>query len=217
MKHSVLLWLRIDCSRSVERGAPQLLRPVTDGGRSMKWLGPVLLVSATIASANHELDNRDLVSGQTLYTNNCASCHGAKLEGQPNWRSPNADGVLPAPPHDPTGHTWHHDNGLLFEYQSWVGKGHWRQGVLPISIVGCLLSMVSSQMKISGIFSLSSGQHGLNVNNNFRKALTQRTDAAAVRQNLLVRSQKGLIRVLNTSNVKARPCYLRNVGYDFAA
>ena len=38
MKHLVLLWLRIDCSRSVERRAPQLLRPVTDGGRSMKWL-----------------------------------------------------------------------------------------------------------------------------------------------------------------------------------
>ena len=101
--------------------------------------------------------------------------------------------------------------------QSWVGKGHWRQGVLPISIVGCLLSMVSSQMKISGILSLSSGQHGPNVNNNFRKALPQRTDAAAVRQNLLVRSQKGLIRALNTSNVKARPCYLRNVGYGSAA
>ena len=123
MKHSVLLWLQIDCSRSVVRRAPQLLRPVTDGGRSMKWLGPVLLVSATIASANHEVDNRDLVSGQNLYTNNCASCHGAKLEGQPNWRSPNADGVLPAPPHDSTGHTWHHDNGLLFEYTKLGGKG----------------------------------------------------------------------------------------------
>ena len=56
------------------------------GERGMKWLSPVLLVSATFASANHELDNGDLVSGKTLYTDNCASCHGAKLEGQPNWR-----------------------------------------------------------------------------------------------------------------------------------
>lgn len=23
---------------------------------------------------------------------------------------------MPAPPHDETGHTWHHDNELLFEY-----------------------------------------------------------------------------------------------------
>lgn len=38
------------------------------------------------------------------------------LEGQPNWRSPNSVGVLPAPPHDASGHTWHHDNALLFEY-----------------------------------------------------------------------------------------------------
>ena len=26
--------------------------------------------------------------GKEIYTNNCASCHGKKLEGQPNWRSP---------------------------------------------------------------------------------------------------------------------------------
>ena len=38
----------------------------------MKWLSPILLVSATFASANHELDNRDLVSGQTLYKNGFA-------------------------------------------------------------------------------------------------------------------------------------------------
>ena len=101
--------------------------------------------------------------------------------------------------------------------QSWVGKGHWRQGALPISIVGCLLSMVSSQMKISGIFSLSSDQHGPNVNNNFRKALTHRTDAVEVRQNLLVQSPKELIRALNTSNMRARRFYLRNVSYGSAA
>ena len=93
------------------------------GGRGMKWLSPVLLVSTTFASANHELDNGGLVSGKTLYADNCASCHGAKLEGQPNWRAPNADGVLPAPPHDATGHTWHHENDLLFEYTKLGGKG----------------------------------------------------------------------------------------------
>ena len=54
---------------------------------------------------------------------NCASCHGVNLEGQPDWRSPDADGVLPAPPHDATGHTWHHDNALLFEYTKLGGKG----------------------------------------------------------------------------------------------
>ncbi len=42
------------------------------------------------------------------------ACHGAKLEGQPNWRDRDASGRLPAPPHDPSGHTWHHPDEQLF-------------------------------------------------------------------------------------------------------
>jgi mono/diheme cytochrome c family protein len=59
--------------------------------------------------------NPDIVAlGAVVYQENCASCHGADLEGQPNWRSPGDDGRLPAPPHDETGHTWHHDGDTLF-------------------------------------------------------------------------------------------------------
>lgn len=54
--------------------------------------------------------------GSALYQGHCASCHGAELEGQPNWRSLNPEGTLPAPPHDESGHTWHHGDQLLFEY-----------------------------------------------------------------------------------------------------
>ena len=32
------------------------------------------------------------------------------------------DAVLPAPPHDRTGHTWHHDDELLFEYTKLGGN-----------------------------------------------------------------------------------------------
>jgi len=77
---------------------------------------------ATGAIADHELDDRDMTNGQTLYSEQCASCHGASLEGQPDWRTPDEDGVLPAPPHDETGHTWHHDNQLLFEYTRLGGE-----------------------------------------------------------------------------------------------
>ncbi|CUK10317.1 putative bifunctional cbb3-type cytochrome c oxidase subunit II/cytochrome c [Ruegeria denitrificans] len=70
----------------------------------------------TSVAADHELTDRDLANGQELYAVHCASCHGVDLEGQPNWQAPDDDGVLPAPPHDVTGHTWHHDNQLLFEY-----------------------------------------------------------------------------------------------------
>lgn len=55
-----------------------------------------------------------VAEGQAVYQANCASCHGAKLEGQANWQSVKADGKLPAPPHDVSGHTWHHANSLLF-------------------------------------------------------------------------------------------------------
>ena len=58
----------------------------------------------------------DLDRGRTLYAEQCASCHGADLEGQPGWQRPGPDGVLPAPPHDETGHTWHHADRMLFDY-----------------------------------------------------------------------------------------------------
>ncbi len=53
--------------------------------------------------------------GGEVYAAQCASCHGPNLEGQLDWRSPGPDGLLPAPPHDETGHTWHHDDETLFE------------------------------------------------------------------------------------------------------
>ena len=49
-----------------------------------------------------------------LYQDYCASCHGVNLEGQKNWMSRLPDGLMPAPPHDETGHTWHHPDRYLF-------------------------------------------------------------------------------------------------------
>ncbi len=81
--------------------------------------------------ADHELENRDIKQGQSLYLEQCASCHGANLEGQENWRIPNADGTLPAPPHNESGHTWHHDNALLFSYTKLGGeKALKRRGIV---------------------------------------------------------------------------------------
>lgn len=53
--------------------------------------------------------------GKAIYGEHCAACHGKNLEGQSNWRQRRADGRLPAPPHDETGHTWHHSDAQLFE------------------------------------------------------------------------------------------------------
>ena len=53
--------------------------------------------------------------GRAVYGQHCASCHGAKLEGQPDWRHRKPNGRLPAPPHDMTGHTWEHPDEILFK------------------------------------------------------------------------------------------------------
>jgi mono/diheme cytochrome c family protein len=88
----------------------------------MKWLVPVFVFWTTSAIADHELDSRDIVAGRAVYAENCAVCHGAKLEGQPDWRTPGEDGLLPAPPHDASGHTWHHDTAMLFDYTKQGGQ-----------------------------------------------------------------------------------------------
>lgn len=56
-----------------------------------------------------------VLSGEQLYQQYCSACHGINLEGQPNWQNRLPDGSFPAPPHDSSGHTWHHTDALLLE------------------------------------------------------------------------------------------------------
>jgi mono/diheme cytochrome c family protein len=67
--------------------------------------------------------NPALVSlGRDAYRTHCAACHGANLEGEKNWRQRRADGTLPAPPHDESGHTWHHSDRVLFDITKQGGQ-----------------------------------------------------------------------------------------------
>jgi len=60
-------------------------------------------------------DDAEMVAlGAEIYAAQCAACHGVNLEGQANWQERGPDGLLPAPPHDETGHTWHHPDAQLF-------------------------------------------------------------------------------------------------------
>jgi mono/diheme cytochrome c family protein len=86
----------------------------------------VLMLSALVAACNKgqppagddpRADPRDaarVAVGAKVYAQNCAACHGAKLEGQPNWRRRLPNGRMPAPPHNEGGHTWHHPDAVLF-------------------------------------------------------------------------------------------------------
>lgn len=87
----------------------------------LKRLQKFLLISSLAAALAtpsygffHEEPDIDL--GRKTYQEACASCHGANLEGQPDWQSANSNGTYPAPPHDETGHTWHHGDEMLLSY-----------------------------------------------------------------------------------------------------
>lgn len=80
-------------------------------------LGSIAIVStvSVILWKQHGSGDRpSLTVGKVIYDQQCAACHGRNLEGQPNWRERQANGRLPAPPHDVSGHTWHHPDDVLF-------------------------------------------------------------------------------------------------------
>ena len=76
----------------------------------------LVAVAALAAAAVFHPPDPTVQTGRALYAQHCAACHGAKLEGQPDWRSPDRSGLYPAPPHDETGHSWHHDDAMLLDY-----------------------------------------------------------------------------------------------------
>ena len=87
------------------------------GGLVAVGLGVAVTLNWPVtSSAGANSDDLVQVSlGTSVYTENCTSCHGANLGGQANWRIRKPDGRLPAPPHDETGHTWHHPDKQLFK------------------------------------------------------------------------------------------------------
>lgn len=79
-------------------------------------LGAALSAAACTQQPSSDPSNMEQVAaGKRVYAGQCAVCHGAELEGQPNWRQRLPNGKFPAPPHDATGHTWHHPDALLFD------------------------------------------------------------------------------------------------------
>lgn len=74
-----------------------------------------LIATWILVGLRADAENAETIAlGRTIYETQCAACHGAQLEGQPDWQMPLPSGRLPAPPHDATGHTWHHPDDILF-------------------------------------------------------------------------------------------------------
>ncbi|MBI4923157.1 MAG: c-type cytochrome [Devosia nanyangense] len=77
-------------------------------------IGAVIVAAIAATLATSIWAQQSHVRGRELYVANCAPCHGASLEGQPDWMKRKPDGRLPAPPHDTSGHTWHHSDAQIF-------------------------------------------------------------------------------------------------------
>ena len=58
----------------------------------------LIALAATLASWAQAVAAEEGMDGAALYQQNCASCHGTELQGQPDGRSLGPDGRLPAPP-----------------------------------------------------------------------------------------------------------------------
>ena len=83
--------------------------PAPDASTTVDFLA---LVGGT-APPVPPLDTSRIERGEIVYQQHCASCHGAELQGAPDWKALNADGTWKPPPHDSTGHTWHRPDQLL--------------------------------------------------------------------------------------------------------
>ncbi len=94
--------------------------------RSLLFAGAVVAIAGSsffwsfsgksvVALSLNSGDQKMVSLGSKKYQQYCASCHGVNLEGQPNWQTRLENGRLPAPPHDKSGHTWHHTDALLFK------------------------------------------------------------------------------------------------------
>src|SRR5690606_3321352 len=103
--------------------APPETQPLRKELRKISRIGALVAgVALLILAAWHYADTASsgttaaeiAAQGRQVYLDQCASCHGTGLEGQPGWRSPLPSGRLPAPPHDASGHTWHHPDEVLF-------------------------------------------------------------------------------------------------------
>jgi mono/diheme cytochrome c family protein len=90
---------------------------------------PVVINNTAVAPLP-TLGVQNVESGSVLFAQYCAACHGAELQGAANWKVRLSNGSLPPPPHDDSGHTWHHPDPVLLSIVTNGGDPAYN-GVMP--------------------------------------------------------------------------------------
>jgi mono/diheme cytochrome c family protein len=93
--------------------------------RKVLWFGGAYLAVAAAAVGYFWLtgamaertgpDPETVARGRALYGEHCGRCHGERLEGQAGWQTRRANGTVPPPPLDASGHAWQHSDRQLFD------------------------------------------------------------------------------------------------------
>ena len=105
----------VGTGRNGESQRKSRMGAVVVGASFVFLIGAIIAAYLTGAKSPADPDDaRQVARGKAIYELHCASCHGARLEGQPNWQAKLPSGRMPAPPHDASGHTWHHPDSILF-------------------------------------------------------------------------------------------------------
>ena len=114
-----LICLHASAGFAVLAAEPKMNHELRESHRElMELLSPEPVIntgSDGVLTQLTEESPQKIADGRKVYHAHCAACHGIELQGQPNWDTPDATGMLPAPPHDDSGHTWHHADDQLFE------------------------------------------------------------------------------------------------------
>lgn len=111
--------------KSVKRQRQEIMHKKKQRRRIFLGVGAfltlVLIILATYSLRSQAIpsvdptDKTEVALARQVYEAQCASCHGANLEGEENWQDRDPSGLIKAPPHDETGHTWHHGDTYLFD------------------------------------------------------------------------------------------------------
>ena len=123
-----------------------------------KTYDPFKNIGTEQVSPAYPANQEQVLLGAALYVDHCVECHGAALEGAENWQDSTGDGTYLPPPHDDSGHTWHHSDKVLFEYVKLGGAELFKD--TRTSFLQCRALAINSATKRFGLSSRSSKTAG---------------------------------------------------------